>query len=362
MTLQKPMIGIVGAQGYAGRELARLLLHHPYAELAMVFSRDDSWALSDELAEIEARCVKSYPLSALMEHIAELDVVFLATPPSVSLQLTPSLLEAGVRVIDLSGAFRLSQEAFETWYHEEHSSPDLLASARYGLSPWWCRGGSLDEINLIANPGCYATGILLTLIPLLQENIIDSSNIIIDAKSGLSGAGRQIKSDLLFCEIDSNYYPYKIGCHQHSPEVSKYVESYTDKTVDFTMMTYLMPVKRGITITVYADLLPNASQEENHAVEEKIESLYANAFQDYSLVKFGLLNENDKKNQALVSLQRVVGSNRINIGFKIIKNKLILITVFDNLLKGAAGQAIENFNALYKFPLETGLLVQGGIL
>jgi len=328
---------IVGARGYAGLETARLLLQHPHARLVNCFATSE-FKLSDYLANPTAKNVVCLSDSEIMQNLT--DVVFLATPANVSLDLAPKILAAGKKVIDLSGAFRLKKNDYKKWYGFEHTEATLLANAQYGLSPWV----GPSATNLVANPGCYATAITLALIPLLKDNLINETSIVIDAKSGTSGAGKKASETMLFTEVDGECLPYKVGKHQHYPEIIETLEAFSGKHIEAHFTTSLIPVRRGIIAGIYAQLKPGINMQD-------VEHVYASAYGDYELVRFGAV----QKEPALMSLKKVVGTAKTHISYEVDGNRLYVFSCIDNLLKGAASQAIENFNRISDLPVATGL-------
>ncbi len=329
---------VVGARGYSGIELARLLLQHPYAELKYCFATSQ-FKLADYLNSAAAAKVICLTDDQLMSHLT--DVVFLATPAEVSLRLAPQVLAAGKKVIDLSGAFRLKENGYKQWYGFEHTEMDLLKNAQYGLAPWV---GPATNSKLTANPGCFATAVSMALIPLIKEGVIDINNIVIDAKSGATGAGRKAAEKMLFSEVAGECLPYKVGCHQHYPEIIETVATYTGKKLDAHFVTSLLPVRRGIIAGIYARV--NAGK-----AKADVEKAFATAYADYSLVSV----TDVAKNSTLLSLKRVVGTARTHISYELQGEKLFVFSCIDNLMKGAASQALENFNRISDFKLETGI-------
>jgi N-acetyl-gamma-glutamyl-phosphate reductase len=371
----KHNVAIVGANGYAGIELARLLLQHPAVAELTVFTRQPTWQLQDEGISSH-KPVAHYPVEVLMTHAHEYAVVFLATPVELSLVLAPQLIEKNVKVIDLSGAFRLSAHEFQQWYGAAHTaeSTSILSHAVYGLSPWCTLHAQSPPVQLIANPGCYATCAQMALLPLLQSQLIDPATIIIDAKSGATGAGKKAEANLLFCELMENFYPYKVGTHQHIPEIIRYVKQYAATKIQPTLITHLLPIRRGIFMTIYVDLNEQISPKVNMSLYQHfnpnlhtklhsttpteqpfdvqtVTDAYQQAYHDYPLVKFGPA----QNNKPLLALKSVVGTNNIHLTYQLINHKLVIFSAMDNLLKGAASQAIENFNWLNNNPLTTGL-------
>lgn len=329
---------IVGARGYAGLETARLLLSHPNAKLTHAFATGD-FKLTSLLSSAGASGVTCLRDTELLTNVT--DVVFLATPAEVSLKLAGPLVSRGATVIDLSGAFRLQKADYQTWYGFEHEDRDSLAKAVYGLSPW--AGPSRGE-RLVANPGCYATAIAMALIPLVKVGLVHEDSIVIDAKSGTSGAGKKAAENLLFTEVDGECLPYKIGKHQHMPEIFEAVERYTGCKVDAHMTTSLLPVRRGISAGLYLKLLDGKSLAD-------VEAAFAAAYENYPLVSFARASSEP----SLLSLKKVVGTAKTHISFEAQGPKLYVFSSIDNLLKGAASQAIENFNRVCDLPVQTGL-------
>lgn len=346
----KHSVGIVGVRGYSGLELARILLKHPNAKLAACFATDSKFALSDYLPEESAKGVSVAALADLPAIAPELDTVFLATPAEASLELAPKLLAAGCKVIDLSGAFRLkgadaqaTKALYEKWYGFEHAYPELVEQAHYGLVPW--SGPVPKDKRLVANPGCYATAALLALLPLVKEKLIRSDTLVIDAKSGASGAGRKAAENLLFTEVEGECLPYKVGAHQHLPEICGYVDKFAAGAIDPLFSTHLLNVRRGIIAGLYARLSEGVSAEQ-------VTKAYERHYGEYPLVRL----------QAGLKLKQVVGSARAHISAHVDKDKLYVFSLIDNLLKGAASQAVENFNVLHDLPVQLSLTSMEGLL
>jgi N-acetyl-gamma-glutamyl-phosphate reductase len=335
-------VAIVGVRGYSGLELARILLQHPAVEVVGCYATDQGFALSKYLASAPAIQVK--PVAEAFQKPA-FKTVFLATPAEASLELAPKFLKAGIRVIDLSGAFRLKTSSYSQWYGFEHSEGELLAQAQYGLVPF----AGPQTSQLIANPGCYATAILSALVPLLQAGAIDPESIAIDAKSGTTGAGKKAAESLLFSEVDGECLPYKVGKHQHLPEIQEYAQAFGRAKIDPWMTTHLLPVRRGIIAGIYAKL--NAGADPGQA--------YAKAFANYPLAQVEKI-DGDASAYAL-SLKRIVGSSMVRIGYQSVGDKLYVFSLIDNLMKGAASQAVENLNRALDLPVETGLPLEGSL-
>lgn len=324
----KKTVAVVGARGYAGLELTRLLLKHPSVELTHAFATRP-FQLSDEIFDPTGKleAVSCLTDEVMFDH--KTDIVFLATPNEVSSKLGKELLEkTESTVIDLSGAFRFSPE-----------------TAEYGLAPYcgpWKPGA-----RLIANPGCYATAINLALIPLLKHCLIETNNIVIDAKSGTTGAGRKADENQLFAEVDGECRPYRVGQHQHLPEIQQAVRNFANARIDPHMVTHLLPTKRGISAAIFATLKDSTNEV------EAIEQAYADEYQHYGLVRFG------SNLTQFTRLSNVVGSPYTHVSYTLVGNKLYVFSLIDNLLKGAASQAVENMNRFLDLPLNFSLTEVG---
>ena len=338
--------GIVGASGYAGIEATRLLAHHPHAELRFVTS--DRWGGE----RVEKRIGLGGAAGALVyesqDRIEDLaagcDVVLLATPADVSLALAPKFLAAGARVIDLSGAFRLKEpSAYPKHYGFAHGAPELLAQAVYGLPELF--RARVPGARLVANPGCYPTAAALSLAPLLAAGIVDPGSIVINAASGVTGAGRKANEDFSFTEVEGDFRAYRVGRHQHSPEIIQTLSLRAGAPVAATFTPHLLPVKRGILSTACARLLRGADAA-------AVSAAFAEAYGSEPFVT--LAGSADE-----VSLKSVVGTNRCQIGFAIdaeLADRVVVVAAIDNLVKGAAGQAIQNLNLLMGWEETSGLL------
>ena len=348
-------VAVIGGSGYAGLELVRLLLKHPNCELKACFSAHASFKLSDFLPERVAKGIPVLPLDELPSWNSQLHTVFLSTPPEVSLELAPQILERGSHVVDLSGAFRLKMgtaaeqaETYQKWYNLDHQALPLLDRAIYGLTPW-ARIPASKHAQLISNPGCYATTILMALIPLLRRNWIDPNRIVIDAKSGTSGAGRTPKENLLFTEVEGECLPYRVGRHQHLPEICQGASALAGVSISPHFTTHLLNVRRGIIAGIYAELvLPMTDTE--------LSAAFAEDYSDYGLVQWSAIDQAESRTtQYGLSLKRIVGLPDTRILYRTEGTKLYLFSLIDNLIKGAAGQAVENFNQLAGLSLKSGL-------
>lgn len=349
-------VGIVGARGYSGLDLARLLLRHPNVRLEACFATEaNAFSLSEYLYEEDAAKVATYPMADLEKTVGlkKLHTVFLATPAEASIEIAPKLLALGVNVVDLSGAFRLEAAQYPEWYGFTHEATAALSQAEYGLVPFASPFSKKNGAILVSNPGCYATSVLMAVIPLLKSGVIEASSLVIDAKSGTSGAGKKAAENLLFTEVDGECLPYKVGKHQHFPEITAYAKKFAGVAIDPHFSTSLLPTRRGIISGVYARL---ASGKTEADVTKAFEKVYA----DYPLVKFGPLGK--KPSPQALQLKKVVGSARTHIRYAVEGNKLYLHSLIDNLMKGAASQAVENFNRLVDLVPHTALKEQEGTL
>ena len=337
--------GIIGATGYAGNELARLLLGHKEVEVAWYGSRsyiDQKYAdvYQNFFKLVDAKCMDDN-----MEQLAnEVDVIFTATPQGLCASLVNDEILSKTKIIDLSADFRLKDvNVYEQWYKLEHKAPQYIDEAVYGL----CeinRDKVSKDTRIIANPGCYTTTSILTLYPMVKEGIINPDTIIIDAKSGTSGAGRGAKVANLFCEVNESMKAYGVGTHRHTPEIEEqlgYACGRDDLKLIFT--PHLVPMNRGILVTAYANLAKDVTYEDVKAAYDKY----------YDKEYFVRVLPKD----VCPETRWVEGSNFVDIGFKIEPrtNRLIMMGALDNLVKGAAGQAVQNMNLLFGLPENEGL-------
>lgn len=340
-------VGIIGATGYAGNELVRLLLGHKDVEIVWLGSRsyiDQKYSdvYRNMFKLVDARCMDDN-----MEQLAdEVDVIFTATPQGLCASLVNDEILSKVKIIDLSADFRLKDvDIYEKWYKLEHKAPQYIDEAVYGLCEI-----NRDKVNkdtrIIANPGCYTTTSILTLYPLVKEGIINPDTIIIDAKSGTSGAGRGAKVANLFCEVNESMKAYGVGTHRHTPEIEEqlgYACGRDDLKLIFT--PHLVPMNRGILVTAYANLAKDVTYEDVKAAYDKY----------YDKEYFVRVLPED----VCPETRWVEGSNFVDIGFKIEPrtNRIIAMGALDNLVKGAAGQAVQNMNLLFGFEENEGLKI-----
>jgi len=338
-------VAIAGATGYAGEELIRLLLHHPHVQLSYL-AASAKWERPVPAADVFPRVAGrlSLPIEALdPARLAQSDLVFLALPHGSAMNLAPKLLEAGRRVVDLSGDFRLKDPSlYTTWYEAPHAAPSWLSSAdvAYGLSEFY--GPQVAKARLVANPGCYATSILLGCLPALEAGLINEGTIIVDAKSGLTGAGRKADDALLFSEMSENLRAYKVNAHQHAPEILQEIQRLTGRRARMFFVPQVVPARRGMVSMIYAS---------TSATTEQVAAVYR---QRYSPERTPCVRV---RASGFPQMKDVVGTNLCDIGLLVdpALRQLLIVSALDNLTKGAAGQAIQNMNLMYGWPETTGL-------
>ena len=328
-------VGIIGASGYTGAELARLLSVHPHVKLTVATSRQFAGkALSTVFPNLRKRvdllCEDLGP-----DQLAErADFFFAAVPHKTAMDLVPTLLAAGKKVVDLSADFRIRDAAvYEQWY-QPHSCPELLGEAVYGLPELYRE--QVKKARLVANPGCYPTSVILGLAPLLREKLIDPASLIIDSKSGTSGAGRSASIDTLFCEVADGFRAYKVGgTHRHIPEIEQELSVLASSPVTVSFTPHLLPISRGILSTIYATLCANKLSEQD------IQALYESTYHNEPFVRVCPAG-------SFPATQHLRGSNCCDIGLKLDQRtgRIIVISAIDNVTKGASGQAVQNMNLM----------------
>lgn len=335
--------GIIGSTGYAGQELVRLLMQHPDVEIVWYGSRsyiDQQYAdvFQNMFQIVDAKCMDDN-----MDALADAaDVIFTATPQGLCASLVNEDVLNKVKIIDLSADFRIKDvEVYEKWYGIKHKSPFYIKEAVYGLCE--INREDIKGARLIANPGCYTTCSILTAYPLAKEGLIDMSTLIIDAKSGTSGAGRGAKLPNLYCEVNENIKAYGVATHRHTPEIEEQLGYAAGEKVVLNFTPHLVPMNRGILATEYAKLTKKVTYEEVKAIYDKY----------YADEKFVRVLEKDQCPET----KWVEGSNYVDIGFKIDERtgRIIMMGAIDNLVKGAAGQAVQNMNLLFGLPESEGL-------
>lgn len=341
---EKVKAAIVGSTGYGGVELIRLLQAHPLVEITSVVSFSSSGQLLTEgfphLTNVLNRVLDEVDVPLLA---SKADVVFLATPSGVSAKLVPSFVDAGMRVIDLSGDFRLiTQELYREWYNKEPAPADYLSRTVYGLTEVF--GEEVKGASFISNPGCYPTAAALGLVPAVQEGWIEPSSLIIDAKTGISGAGRGLGLQVHYAEANENFSAYKVNRHQHIPEIEQTLSRVLGQGVTVTFTTHLVPMTRGIMATMYGTLLGDKSDQD-------FIDLYQSYYEGRPFIRI-------RPQGKWPATKEVSGSNYCDIGFSVDRRtgRVTIISVIDNVVKGVAGQAIQNLNVSMGWDETTGLL------
>lgn len=336
-------VGILGATGYAGIEVVRLLISHPEVQITRIISQSFvGKRVSDVYPNLKGVC--DLECSALDEDdIADnCDLVFTALPHGASKTVIPSLFRKGLKIIDLSGDFRYNDpEVYEKWYDEPHSAPEVLAESVYGLCE--LHRDEIKKHTLVGNPGCYTTCSIMALAPLVANKVVDTKNIIIDAKSGVTGAGRSASLPNIYCEVNESLKAYKIATHRHTSEIEQELSILADEDIILSFTPHLVPMQRGILATCYANLNQDISAES-----------LVNMFKDfYKGEPFVRIYESG----SLPEIKHVAGSNYVGLGLVVDErlNRVIVVSCIDNLVKGAAGQAIQNMNIICGFDEKTGL-------
>jgi N-acetyl-gamma-glutamyl-phosphate reductase len=335
-------VGIYGGSGYTGQELMRLLLGHPEAMIVAATSRRFAGVpVSEVYPALFGLTPLVYTNDSPGAVAALADFIFLAVPHGVSMEMAPVFIREGLKVVDLSADFRIRDAAcYEAWYGR-HTAAGLLDDAVYGLPE--LHRNEIRGARLTANPGCYPTSIILGLAPVLKSRWIDPASIIAESKSGVSGAGREPLIGSLYCEVEGGFKAYKVANHRHTPEIEQELGLLADRDIKISFTPHLLPLKRGILSTIYAKLAKDVNAEET-------EALYREFYRDEPFVRVCRAGH-------LPNLSSVVGSNFCDIGVTVDKRtgRLIIVSVIDNLIKGASGQAIQNMNLMSGFPEGTGL-------
>ncbi len=334
--------GVVGATGYAGAELVRILAGHPDMELTAVTSRQYAGVRFDRVFPSMAGAVNLVCEEFSVDSISEkTDAVFTALPHKLPMAFVPDLVKQGKKVVDLSADFRFGNVSAYELFYQPHTAKDLLSSAVYGLSEVYA--DKIKEAAIVGNPGCYPTSLLLPLIPLLKNKLLDIHSIIADSKSGVSGAGRSPSLTVHFCEVTESFKAYKVGNHRHRPEMEEVLSREAGEPVTITFVPHLVPMSRGMLTTAYSTLARKVSEAD---IRECIAEFYAGR----PFIR--LCPDN-----AVPDTRNVRGSNYCDIGFRIEarNNRLIIISAIDNLVKGAAGQAVQNMNLMFGLDETRGL-------
>lgn len=332
-------VGIVGATGYTGGELLRLLLRHPRVEVATITSRGHAGAaLADWFPNLRGETGLCFREPHL-EDLTKCDLVFFATPNGTAMRMVPDLLAAGTRVIDLGADFRIKDiSAWSQWYGLEHACPELVEEAVYGLPE--VNRQAIRSARLVANPGCYPTAVQLGLLPLIERGLVDLDHLVADVKSGVSGAGRQPKPDTMLTEMAENFRAYSVSGHRHLPEICQGLTQAAGRPVELTFVPHLIPIIRGIHATLYGRLLDLGAD---------LQALYEQRFQDEAFVDVMPPGSHPET-------RTVRGVNICRMAIhRPSADRVVILVVEDNLVKGAAGQAVQNMNLMFGLDERVGL-------
>ena len=335
-------VGVIGASGYAGAELVRILAAHPETKIVCLTCRKDAGERFDHLypslsAWGDMTC-DAYDLETFKA--SKVDVVFTALPHQLPMAIVPELLANGMKVVDLSADFRIKDVSVYESYYQTHSAKELLPTSVYGLSEIYT--DQIAKADLIGNPGCYPTSILLPLAPLLKSGLIDSRGIVADSKSGVSGAGRSATAATHFCHVNESFKAYKVAAHRHTPEIEAILSEQAGRQVSCVFVPHLLPMTRGMESSIYAAVDDGVS-------EKDIEQCFRDFYGNKPFVRL--------RHQSPPDTLHVKGTNFIDIAWKIDRHRqrLVLMAAIDNLVKGAAGQAVQNMNLMLGLPETTGL-------
>ncbi len=338
----KTRVGIIGATGYTGAELLRLLLHHPQVEVTALTSQKYAGMPIDQ---VFPTLVKHFQLKCEELNADALsrktDFIFTAVPHKTAMEVVPLFHRQGKRIVDLSADFRFKNAGvYEKWY-QKHTSADLLPESVYGLPE--LHREKIRKAKIVGNPGCYPTGALIGLIPLVKKRMISLENIVIDSKSGVSGAGRDVVLESLFCEVNEDVRAYKIFAHRHTPEIDQELSQLVQKEINVTFVPHLIPVDRGILSTLYLRLTKRMKTEE-------LLDVYQEAYREEPFIR---LHPKGK----LPSTKDVRGSNLCDLGVALNESdgRAVIVTAIDNLVKGASGEAVQNMNIMLGYPETMGL-------
>ncbi len=340
MTDKMIKAGIVGATGYTGGELIRLLLMHPHVDIAVVTSRSEAGRHVTELfPNLRQRLDLAFTTPDTAQ-LAACDVIFFATPNGTAMTMAPQLLQEGARVVDLSADFRIKDSGvWSRWYGMAHACPELLAEAVYGLPEMNRR--AIAAARLVANPGCYPTAVQLGFLPLVEEGLADTDSLIANTASGVSGAGRKAVTGLLFSELDENFKAYNVAGHRHQPEIVQGLQSVAQHAVRLTFVPHLVPMVRGIHATLYGRL---------RAPETDLQALYEQRFAEEPFVDVLPAGQH-------AETRTVTGGNHCRMA--VFRpgggDTVVVLSVIDNLIKGASGQAVQNMNIMFGFAETAGL-------
>jgi len=334
-------VGIIGATGHTGEELITVLLDHPRVKITGLYNTSEQpQVISDVFGQFKHKIDLTCRKPNLEEIKSKCDIVFLALPHTVSMILAPKLLALKKTVIDLSADYRIKNIAnYEKFYNIKHKDKANIASAVYGLPELY--RSKIKTAKLIANPGCYPTAAVLGLAPLVALGLVNTDSIIIDAKSGVSGAGKKVSKEFLFLEINEDFSAYKVNTHQHAPEINQELTNLSNHKINVVFVPHLLPINRGILETIYVSKNPKQKTQD-------LTKLYKRFYNKEPFIRI-------KKDGEFPRIKDVASTNYCDIGVKDFGNQIIVISAIDNLLKGASGQAVQNMNIICGFPEKMGL-------
>ena len=338
-------VGIIGATGYAGEELIKILLRHPQVRITYLSAKiEKPTPISDIFGYLKGRLELTCELPDYKRIISRCELLFMALPHTVSMEMVPHLLKTHLKIIDLSADYRLKDiKTYEQYYKTKHKSPEIIKEAVYGLPEIYRE--KIKQARLIANPGCYPTAGILGILPALVADLIEMDSVIIDAKSGFTGAGRKSDPNYIFSEVNENLKAYKVNIHQHIPEIEEQLSRFSKKKIKINFVPHLIPLNRGILETIYL------KKKDKRLNIKDIISIYKRFYKKEPFIR---IYEEGRFPQ----IKDVVNTNFCDLGFYTDTGKdlLIIVVAIDNLLKGASGQAVQNFNIMYGFDEREALL------
>ena len=337
-------VGIVGATGYTAQELIKILLRHPEVEITQLTSRDKSCpALADVHPGFRERLDLNFSIFGVEEFADQVDCAFCCLPHAASAEIVSKLLDKNIKVVDFSADYRLNDvETFETWYSVKHPDPSRIGKVPYGIPELF--RDKIKSAQLVANPGCFPSSALLPLAPLVHRGLIDPSSIIIDAKTGVSGAGRKPNLKFHYPECNESVMAYGVGTHRHMPEIDQIIKRYSGIELETVFTPHLIPMDRGILSTIY---LQSAS---NDSAEDQSKTLFNELAKFYANEPFVRVSE------TIPTTKDVSGTNFCDISVRQVRGTTVIVSALDNLIKGASGAAVQNFNLMFGLPETTALL------
>lgn len=336
-------VGIIGATAYTSLELIKILLRHPEAKITYLgVRRTDHPKISDIFPSLKE--LLDLPCETIEQKEApkNIDIAFITLPPTISMQYVPLFTKKGIKVIDFSADYRFRDKSlYEKWYKAQHTDDKGIETAVYGLPELF--RNEIKKANLVGNPGCYTTATILALTPLLAKGLIYAEDIIVDAKSGVSGRGREPKEDTHYCECNENVEAYSVGSHRHSPEIEHILTIKTNQKVAIQFVPHLIPMNRGILCTIYA------KPKDETLSDNDIHKIYSSFYKNEPFVRL-------KEGSEFPKTKDVIYTNFCDIATKVTENRIIILSAIDNLIKGASGQAVQNMNVMCGFDEKMGLL------